>query len=80
MSVLLTPDGEIALRGRCGSEDAGPLLEHLLTHPDAKVDWRDCEFAHTAVVQVLLASRRTVLGPAADSFLTPWVEPLLGPG
>jgi hypothetical protein len=80
MSVTLTADGVIQLVGRCPSDDAGPLLEHLLAHPGAAVDWRGCEWAHTAVVQVLLAGRRKVIGPSKDRFLARWVEPMLGPG
>lgn len=73
-------DGDvIVLEGLCPSDDAEPLLRRLLSAPEAAVDWRACEGAHTAVVQVLLAARRPVRGPARNAFLTRWVEPLLGP-
>jgi hypothetical protein len=78
MSVAFV-DGNIVLSGRCPSDDAGSMVEHLLAHPEAAVDWRSCEWAHTAVVQVLLAARRDVLGPSNSEFLSRWVEPMLGP-
>jgi hypothetical protein len=78
MTVLVRADGVIALAGACPSEDAEALRRHLVEHPEAAVDWRDCLSAHTAVVQVLLAARRRVTGPAGDPLLRRWVEPLLG--
>lgn len=77
MSVRRAPSGAIELVGDCVSEDAETLLGLLLAHPQAQVDWRGCEGAHTAVVQVLLAARRPVVGPPHDPFLRRWVEPLL---
>jgi hypothetical protein len=67
----------IELEGDCPSEDAEMLLQHLLTVPTASVDWRSCESAHTAVIQVLLAARPKLLGPPAGRALKDWVEPLL---
>lgn len=80
MSVALAHDGAIALTGRCGADDAEPLLQLLLADPLAAVDWRGCEAAHTAIVQLLLAAERPVRGPPRDAFLTEWVEPLLTTG
>lgn len=77
MSVALAPDGRLVLSGHCGSEDAEPLLSLLLSHPSAQVDWRGCEGAHGAVVQVLLVAQRPVQGPPKAGFLSRWVEPLL---
>jgi len=77
MTVRVTGAGEVALVGACPSEDAEPLLQALLEHPEATVDLRGCDGAHTAVVQVLLAARPPVRGPAAGPFLRQWVEPLL---
>ena len=77
MSILFEGSGTIALVGHCGSEDAEPLLQQLLAKPDATIDWSECESAHTAVVQLILAARRTVTGSPKDMFLRRWVEPQL---
>src|ERR1700733_12505828 len=57
MTVRLTAQGEIVLEGTCSSEDAEVLLQSLTSTPTARVDLRACEFAHTAVIQVLLAAK-----------------------
>ena len=57
--------GVIVLEGHCPSGDAENLLQLLLSDPVACVDWRTCEAAHTAVVQVLLAAGREIVGPPA---------------
>lgn len=80
MTVQTTADGDIVLTGACPSEDAETLLRQLAEQPGAVVDWRGCETAHAAVVQVLMASAAAVRGPAAGAFLREWVEPLLAPG
>lgn len=77
MSVRLGDGGMILLEGECVLEEAEVLLGHLLTLPQAAVDWRACEAAHTAVVQVLLASSAPVQGPPRGEFLRHRVEPLL---
>jgi hypothetical protein len=77
MTVRLTTQGEIALEGTCASEDAELLLQHLTATPTAQVDWRACEFAHTAVIQVLMVANRQLLGPPAGSGLRDWVSPIL---
>jgi hypothetical protein len=77
MTVRLGPDGVIELVGACPSEDAEPLLQHLTEAPGAIVDWRACDGAHTAVVQVLMAARTRPRGPPRSALLTQWVEPLL---
>ncbi len=78
MTVVLAPDGTIRLAGVCLIEDAEPLLRLLLENPAATVDWRPCEQAHAAVVQVLLAVRPALLGPPAGRFLREHVGPLVG--
>ena len=70
-------DHTTELSGHCPSEEAEQLLAHLLAAPAATIDWRACEHAHTAVVQVLLAAGRSVRGPPKGAFLAQWVEPLL---
>jgi hypothetical protein len=77
MTIRLTADGTIELEGTCSSDDAEPLMQHLLATPNPTVDWRGCEAAHTAVVQVLMAASPKLLGPPADVLLEKWVQPLL---
>ena len=77
MSVRLAANGTIELIGACGSEDAAVLLDYLTANPEAGVDWRDCEMAHTAVIQVLWLARRDLRGPPASAFLARWAEPNL---
>jgi hypothetical protein len=57
-------------------EDAEPLLRLLADDPRALVDWRGCEHAHAAVIQILLAAGRRMVGPPANAVLK-HVEPLL---
>ena len=77
MTVRLTEEGVILLEGACPIEDAEPLLQRLLAHPSATVDWRDCDTAHTAVVQILVVAKVTPLGPPLGAGLQRWVEPHL---
>jgi hypothetical protein len=77
MSVRLANDGSIELSGHCPQEDAEELLRVILQNPGCAVDWRGCEEAHTAVIQVLMAARPTVRGSPAGSFLRTWIEPLV---
>ena len=77
MTVRVAAGGCIELIGACPSEDAETLLQLLLADPGATVDWRECRDAHTAVVQVLMAVRPKLLGPAADSRLQDWVAPAI---
>ncbi len=69
MTIRLTEDGVIHLAGACPIEEAEPLLRLLAGHPAAAVDWRMCEQAHSAVIQLLLATKRELIGPPADGFL-----------
>lgn len=77
MTVRLSPGGGVELVGVCPSEDAEVLLQHLLRDPAVTVDWRACESAHTAVVQVLMAAQPRLLGPPADPGLAHWVQPVI---
>ena len=65
MTIRLSADGAIELAGICSSDEAETLLQHLLATPNATVDWRGCEAAHTAVIQVLMAATPKLLGPPA---------------
>jgi len=69
MTVRRSEDGRVVLEGACPIEDAEPLLQLLLADRRGAVDWRACETAHTAVLQVLLAAGTTIIGPPAGAFL-----------
>ncbi len=77
MTVRRLDDHTIILEGVCTIEDAEALLQLLATTPSATVDWRDCEGAHTAVVQILLAAGPAVRGPPRADFLAEWVAPFV---
>ncbi|HZZ70367.1 MAG TPA: hypothetical protein VFE18_19525 [Phenylobacterium sp.] len=77
MSVQLTADGVIQLLDNCPSEDAETLLQHLSAQPEASVDWRLCDQAHAAVVQVLMAAGAELRGPPRGAFLREMVEPAM---
>ena len=77
MTVRLSATGTIVLEGICPLEDAETLQQQLLAVPLATVDWIACEQAHTAVIQVLMASGAVLQGPPAGEFLRTWLEPLL---
>ena len=76
MTVSVTGAG-FELIGDCPSEEAEPLLAYLLANPGGPVVWRDCDWAHTAIVQVLLAAGVQPVGPARGAFLSDLLEPLL---
>lgn len=78
MTVTIKGNGVIALTGTCPVEDAETLLQHLLASEHPKVDWTGCERAHTAVIQVLLASRIVPSGEPAGVFLRDHVSGVLG--
>lgn len=73
MTVRRGDDGTIALAGNCPVEDAEPLLQLLQANPTDSLDWRECEYLHTAVLQVVLAARRVPLGPCGDSWIQRWL-------
>ncbi len=73
-------EGVILLEGNCASGDAEELLQLLLSHPSAGIDWRACDGAHTAVVQVLLAAGRDILGPPRGAVLKSLIDPALARG
>ena len=77
MTVRSSAQGDIVLEGACPSEDADELVQLLLTSPGTAVDWRGCEAAHSAVIQVLMAAKPRLLGPPSDESLRKWVEPNL---
>ena len=77
MTVRLTAAGTIFLEGECPVDDAASLLQHLELHPDARVDWTECDSMHTAVFQVLHAVRPPLLGTPAGPFVATHLAPLL---
>jgi hypothetical protein len=77
MTVRRDDDGAIVLEGVCSVEDAEPLLQMLQAMPTAKVDWRPCRQLHTAVVQLVLASGRALVGPCGDGWVAQWLGPKL---
>jgi hypothetical protein len=79
MTVSLSHNGAIELTNECPLEDAETLLQQLTLHPHFAVDWRECDLAHTAVVQVLLAAKPRLQGPPRSVFLRMFVEPMLVP-
>lgn len=70
-------DGTIRLLKDCTLEEAEMLLQLLLDHPGAAVDWSDCTGMHSAVLQTLLAGRRPMVGEPVDEFLRQWIAPAL---
>jgi hypothetical protein len=77
MTVELAADGTIRLDGDCTADDAEPLLWLVTGHRNATVDWRGCEKAHTAVIQILLAAKPKLRGPPAGEFLQRRITPLI---
>ncbi|HEX4179986.1 MAG TPA: hypothetical protein VHY32_04285 [Caulobacteraceae bacterium] len=77
MTVRLTNEGLISLEGVVLVEDAEPLLQLLLTHPAAAIDWRACDHAHAAIIQILMASGIAPIGPPSGVFMRTVVEPAL---
>ena len=78
MSVTRTEDGRILLEGVCPIEEAEALLRYLSEVPGAIVDWSGCDYAHTAVIQVLLAARPPIAGRPADPFLDKHIVSWIG--
>lgn len=66
--------GVIFLEGDCGVEEAEPLLQALAETPSAVIDWSGCGRLHTAVVQLVLATKTPVRGPCGDPWLERWVS------
>ena len=69
------PGAPIRLEGLCPVEDAETLASLILENPTAPVDWTACTRMHTAVYQVLLRLRPSVLGTCGDPFVERWLRP-----
>lgn len=77
MTVRRGDNGAIVLNGDCPVEDAEPLLQMLQAMPAAQVDWRQSRQMHTAVLQLVLASGRALIGPCGDAWVAQWLVPKL---
>jgi hypothetical protein len=78
--TVRTGDAElIVLEGKCPSEEAEMLLQHLLATPEAVVDLQRCESLHAAVIQVLLAAKPTLQLPSSDTPVGRWLSAVLLP-
>ena len=73
MTVKAEGAGTILLEGDCPVEDAETLLNALLASPGRPLDWRGCQRLHTAVLQVVLASRPSIIGPCGDPLVAQWI-------
>jgi hypothetical protein len=74
MTVRRIDEFTIALEGVCPVADAEVLRQHLVAAKSAKIDLTTCERAHTAVVQVLLASECELDGGAGSLFFKKFLE------
>ena len=76
--MSITLDGErIRVTGDGRIEDAETLVALLQAHPGRLVvDLTAAGRLHTALVQVLLAFRPALAGPAGDPFLDAWILPV----
>jgi hypothetical protein len=77
MTVRRSSAGTILLEGDCPVEDAETLLQLIQANSGAAIDWTGCQYLHTAVLQVVLAAARSVVGPCGDDFVGRWIEPAL---
>lgn len=66
------------MEGECAVEDAEVLLEWILLNPKGKINLKQCEHMHTAVLQVLMAVNPSVsVWPDKDSPAC-WLSTVLG--
>lgn len=73
MSLRQRPDGTIMVEGSCPVDEAEPLHRMLLSDPSAQLDWSQCTHLHTAIVQLVLAMRPSLVGPCGDPFVERWI-------
>jgi len=65
----------VHLHGRCGIEDAEPLLE-ILSSAASIVDLTGCDHLHGALLQLLLTARPKLVGEPGP-FVMKWIVPLI---
>lgn len=73
MTVRSADNDMLVLEGECPVEDAETLLQQLQSKPTATVDWTQCNYLHTAVLQVILASGRIPSSICGDPFVSRWL-------
>ncbi len=74
--TVIVGEREIRLTGRCGVDEAEALLSALSIAPQSRVVLA-AEHVHTALWQVLVALRPTVIGGAPDRFSADYILPLI---
>lgn len=65
------------LEGSCSVEEAEELLQWLQANPQGKVNLKECEHLHAAVLQVLMAVQPPLSAEPSDLFLARWVAPAI---
>lgn len=65
------------LQDYCTIEEAETLLEWLLEHPKAKLNLKQLEHLHTAVLQVIMALQPAISAMPDDIHNFYWLEALL---
>jgi hypothetical protein len=65
------------LKGVCTVEEAETLLMWLNDTPGGRINMKDCQYLHTAVLQVLLAARPLLSAQPQNEFLSRWVSTTL---
>ena len=74
--MTITVDANVAtLSGRCGAEDAEPLLLALQDDQGLVVDLSAATRLHTAIVQILVALKPDVRGIRAHPLLQSFILP-----
>lgn len=70
--------GKVLLTGACVVEEAEALNAMLQSHPDWPVDASECEYLHTAVLQVLMSQQPKWLGLPKPPHLRRAMEKIFG--
>jgi hypothetical protein len=78
MTVSIAENGVVRLSGVCPIEDAETLFRLLADDPAAAVDWSDGARLHTAVVQVLMAIKPSLVGYPAEVSLIRHIAAAIG--
>jgi len=61
------------LEGHCDIEEAEGLLSWLLEHPKGKLNLKNLQHPHTAVLQVALALKPDISAAPADESVSNWI-------
>lgn len=70
MTIRLLDDVTIALKGIYATADVECLPRRLLDYQNTTMDWRKCDKARDAIVQLLIMSGAKLTGPPRNIFLT----------